>query len=150
MCISWLLTLLGCEKGKPQMLDGPGMEYQSPWIAFTLTRTDSNTRYSFWFEVTETDDGALVIGACQDENGISYETEIGIPISVEDLWQLRWMDFDQLTEEEPWQEDLEMPTDTASITLAITLRDGTVEKKSASSDLSMKIYELLLPYLKNN
>ena len=82
------------------MLDGPGMEYQSPWTSFSISRTDSNTQYSFWFEVTETDDGAVVIGECQDENGMSYETEVGIPISGEDLWALRWMDFDQLPEEE--------------------------------------------------
>ena len=106
--------------------------------------------YSFWFEVTETDDGVVVIGACQDEKGMNYETEIGIPISIDDIWTLRWMDFDQLLDEEPWPEDLEMPTDMANITLTLTLRDGTVEKKSASGDLSMKIYELLLPYLKNN
>ena len=135
---------------EPFMLDGPGMEYQSPWTSFSISRTDSNTQYSFWFEVTETDDGAAVIGECQDENGMSYETEVGIPISGEDLWALRWMDFDQLPEEEPWPEDLERPTDMANITLTITLRDGTVEEKSASSDLSIKIYELLLPYLKNN
>ena len=150
MGIAWLLTLLGCGKKDPHMLDGPGMEYQSPWTAFTLTRTDSDTRYSFWFEVRETDNGAEMIGACQDETGRHYETENGIPISGEDLWALRWMDFDQLPEEEPWPEDLERPTDMVNITLAITLRDGTVEEKSASSDLSIKIYELLLPYLKNN
>lgn len=150
MCITWLLALFGCGKEKPFMLDGPGMAYQSPWTAFALTRTDSNTQYSFWFEVTETDDGAVVIGECQDENGMSYETEVGIPISVEDLWALRWMNFDQLPEEEPWPEDLEMPTDMANITLAITLRDETVEEKSASSDLSIEIYNLLLPYFINN
>ena len=137
-------------KEEPTMLDGPGMVYQSPWTSFSISRTDSNTQYSFWFEVTETDDGAVVTGECQDENGMRYETEVGIPSSVEDLWALRWMDFDQLPEEEPWPEDLERPTDTANITLTFTLRDGTVEEKSASSDLSIKIYELLLPYLKNN
>lgn len=141
------------EKGsgeKPVMLDGPGMEYQSPWTAFTLTRTDSNTRYSFWFTITDDGEQALVTGECNDEDGNSYLEETGAEVSAGDLWQLRWMDFDQLPEEEPWPEDLERPTDMANITLAITLRDGTVEEKSASSDLSIKIYELLLPYLKNN
>ena len=126
------------------------MEYQSPWTSFTLTRTDSNTQYSFWFEVTETDDGAVVTGSCHDEDGMDYKTDTAIPISGEDLWQLRWMDFDQLPEEEPWPEDLEQPTDMARITLTLTLSDGTVEEKNASGDLSMEIYKLLLPYLKNN
>ena len=76
--------------------------------------------------------------------------ETGIAISVEDLWQLRWMNLHQLPEEEPWPEDLEMPLDAATITLTLTMADGTVVQKNASSDLSIKIYELLLPYLKNN
>ena len=76
--------------------------------------------------------------------------ETGIAISAEDLWQLRWMDLDQLPDEEPWPEDLEQPLDTESITLTLTLSDGTVVEKNASSDLSIEIYTLLLPYLKNN
>ncbi len=150
VCIAWLLTLLGCGKEKPHMLDGPGMEYQSPWTKFTLSRTDSNTQYRFWFTVTDNGDQALVTGECCDEKGDYYVEEIGIEISGEDLWQLRWMDLDQLPDEEPWPEDLERPTDMASITLTLTLSDGTVEKKNASGDLSMEIYSLLLPYLENN
>ena len=150
VCIAWLLALLGCEKEKPIMLDGPGMEYQSPWTAFTISRADSNTQYNFWFTVTDTGDQALLTGGCSDEQGNPYVEETGIPISASDLWQLRWMDFDQLPDEEPWPEDLELPTDMASITLTLTLSDGTVVNKNASSALSMNIYALLLPYLKNN
>ena len=148
MCLACLLTLLGCGKEEPFMLYGPGMEYQSPWTAFTISRSDSNTRYSFWFTVTDDGYEPLVTGACSDERGKSYIEEAGTEISAEDLWQLRWMDLDQLPDEEPWPEDLEMPTDMSTITLTLTLRDGTVVKKSASGDLSMEIYEILLPYLK--
>ena len=150
MCLVLPLVLFGCHKEEPYMLDGPGMEYQSPWSAFTLSRTDSNTQYCFWFTVTDDGDQALVTGKCSDENGNSYIEETGIEISAEDLWQLRWMHFDHLPEEEPWPEDLELPTDMASITLTVTLSDGTVEEKNASGDLSIEIYKLLLPYLKNN
>lgn len=148
--ISLILSLFGCGKEKRFMLDGPGMEYQSPWTAFTLSRTDSSTRYYFWFTVTDNDDHALVTGECSDEEGNSYIEETGLEISAEDLWQLRWMDFEQLPEEEPWPEDPELSTDMTNITLTLTLLDGTVEQKNISSDLSIEIYELLLPYLKNN
>ena len=129
---------------EPFMLDGPDMEYQSPWTSFSLSRVDSNTQYCFWFTVTDNGDHALVTGECSDKDGHSYLEETGVEISMEDLWQLRWMDFDQLPE------DLEMPTDMATISLTVTLSDGTVEVKDASGTLSMEIYELLLPYLKNN
>lgn len=144
MCTTWLLTLLGCGREKPFMVDGPDMEYQSPWTAFTLSRTDSNTQYQFWFTVTDDGEYALVTGECSDDEGNSFMEKNGIEISTEDLWQLRWMDFDQLPE------NMEQPTDMPNITLTLTLSDGTVEQKIVSSDLSMKIYELLLPYLKNN
>ena len=150
LCVSLILSLFGCGKEKGFMLDGPDMEYHSPWTAFTLSRTDSSTQYQFWFTVTDDGEHALVTGECSDEEGNSYIEETGIEISAEDLWQLRWMDFDQLPEEEPWPEDLELPTDMASITLTLTLSDGTVEQKNISSDLSIEIYELLLHYLKNN
>ena len=96
VCMAWLLTLLGCEKEKPHMLDGPGMEYQSPWTTFTLSRTDSNTQYCFWFTVTDHGDQTLVTGECCDESGNAYVEKTGIEISGEDLWKLRWMDLDQL------------------------------------------------------
>ena len=73
--------------------------------------------------------------------------ETGIAISAEDLWQLRWMDLDQLPEKET---GVALPADAAGITLTLTLSDGTVVQKNASSDLSIEIYTLLLPYLKNN
>ena len=147
MCIAWLLTLLGCGKEKPFMLDGPQMEYQSPWTAFTISRIDSNTQYHFWFTVTDDGDQPLVTGECSDEEGTSYMEETGIAISAEDLWQLRWMDLDQLPEKET---GVALPADAAGITLTLTLSDGTVVQKNASSDLSIEIYTLLLPYLKNN
>ena len=42
------------------------------------------------------------------------------------------------------------PLDMESVKMTLVLSDGTIEKKTASSDLSMNIYALLLPYLKNN
>ena len=140
MFMAWLLTFLGCAKEKTHMLDGPDMEYQSPWRAFTLSRADSNTQYSFWFTVSDDGDQCLLTGECRDENGNSYIEKDGIEISAEDVWQLRWMHLDQLPDEE------ELPTDMATITLSLTLSDGTVVKKSASGNLSMEIYQLLLPY----
>ena len=154
--MKWIVVLVGCitvlllggclRQRDKYMLDGPDMEYQSPWTTFTLSRVDSNTRYSFWFTVTDDGDQPLVTGECSDENGNSYIEETGIAISAEDLWQLRWMDLDRLPDEEEWPEDLELPTDMANITLNLTLSDGTVVQKSPSGDLSMEIYQLLLPY----
>ena len=150
VCITCLLTLLGCAKEKAHVLDGPDMEYQLEWTSFTLSRMDSNNQYSFWFTVTDKGDHALVKGECRDENHNSYCEEIGVEISGEDRWQLRWLNLDKLPAEEPWPDELELPTDMPRITLTLTLPDGTIEMKNASGDLSMQIYNLLLPYLEKN
>lgn len=147
MCIAWLMTFLGCGKEKPHMLDGPGMEYQSPWTAFTISGTDSNTKHSFCFTVTDSADAALVSGECSDETGKTYSQEQGVNISDEDVWKLRWMNLDQLPDKER-SEDQALPADMAGVTLSLTLSDGTVTEKIASGDLSMEIYQLLLPYFK--
>ena len=143
MCFGWLLTLLGCGTQKPQMLDGPGMEYQCPWTAFTLSGVD------YWFQVTETDTEALVTGSCRDQDGRICESETGIPISAEDLWKLRWLDLHTLEDAREFQEDPEHVLDGSKVTLTLTLPNGQVVAKNASLMLSLEIYEILLPYFKN-
>lgn len=136
----------------PFMLDGPDMEYTPPWTEFTLSRSDSNTLNTFWFTVKDTDGLPLVTGMCQDEEGRVFEAEAGIPLDTETLWELRDKALEQLPEaddNEDWPEDFELPLDDHNITLAITVPDGTVQKKKASGKLSMEIYKLLLPCLKN-
>lgn len=145
-----LAPYLTAEEEDPFMLDGPSMEYTPPWTAFTVSRSDSNAQYIFWFTVMDGDPDALVTGECRDKDGGYFEEEAGIPISAETLQALQWMNLEQLPEEEEWPEDLERPLDDSTITLSVTLSDGTVIKKQASGELSMEIYQLLLPYFINN
>ena len=150
VCMTWLLSLLGCGKAKPEVLDGPDMEYTPKWTEFTLSRSDSYAQHNFSFTVTEGDTEPMVSGVCRDEDGNEYDVQTGITITGDTLWTLRRLNLEQLPEEEPWPEDLEIPLDMESVTLMLTLPDGTVEKKNASSNLSIEIYHLLLPYFINN
>ena len=131
------------------MPDGPGMEYTPEWTEFTLSRSDSYAQYNFSFTVTEGETDPVVSGVCRDEDGNEYD-ETGIVISEDTLWTLRRMNPEQLPDEGPRPEDLELPLDAATITLTLTMADGTVVKKNASSNLSIEIYNLLLPYFINN
>lgn len=149
MCITWLLALFGCGKEKPHVPDGSGMEYTPEWTEFTLSRSDSYAQYNFSFTVTEGDTAPVVSGVCRDEDGNEYG-ETGIVISGDTLWTLRRMNLEQLPDEEPWPEDLELPLDMETVKMTITLSDGTVVKKNVSSNLSMEIYQILLPYFINN
>lgn len=135
---------------EPFMLDGPDMGYRPPWTAFSLSRTDSNTRYVFWFTVTDTETDTLLMGECQDSEGKRYQEEAGISLPVEAWRELQQMDLEQLPDAEPWPVDLPRPEDDSCIKLSVTLADGTVVEKQAFDALSMEIYELLLPYFVNN
>lgn len=138
---------IGSEE-EPFMLDGPSMEYQAPWASFAVSRSASSNIYSFWFDVDG--DEATVIGECRDSEGHTYESAGAVPISEETIDRLRELDLEKLPNEEPWLDDLEIPQDGDSRGLTLTLEDGEVVKKNLSSELMTKIYDLLLPYLKNN
>lgn len=150
MCISMLLSLFGCGKEKPQILDGPDMAYVPQWTEFTISRSDSYAQYNFWFTVTDADPNALVTGECLDEDGTRYEAETGIPISEEALWTLRRMDLEKLSEAVEMPDDFPELLDDSIITLLVTLENGAVVKKNVSSDLSFEIYQLLLPFFAKN
>ena len=150
MCIAALLSLFGCGKVKPQILDGPDMEYVSPWTEFTVSRSDSYSQYNFWFTVTEAEPDALVTGQCQAEDGTCYESETGIPISAEALWTLRRMNLESLPEYIETPSDFPEMLDGSIITLFVTLKDGTTTRRCISEDLSFEIYQLLLPFFAKN
>ena len=124
------------------------MEYKPAWTEFTISRSDSSAQYNFWFTVTDDGDQPLVIGECCDEEGNFYEEELGIVLSAEDLWQLRWMDLQILDEPIDFPEDMETIHADSRITLSLVLPSGETVEKNASGDLSMEIYQLLLPYFK--
>ena len=146
ICCIIVLSLPGC--GKRHISDGPGMEYTPSWTAFTISRSDSSVQYNFWFTVTDDGDQPLVIGECCDEEGNFYEEEIGIVLSAEDLWQLRWMNLQMLDAPIEFPEDLEPILDDRKITLSLVLPTGETVEKNVSEELSMEIYQLLLPYFK--
>ena len=124
------------------------MEYKPAWTAFTISRSDSSMQYKFWFTVTDDGEQPLVIGECYDEDGTFYKEALGIVLTAEDIWQLRWMNLQMLDAPIEFPEDLEPILDDSKITLTLVLPDGETVEKNASADLSMEIYQLLLPYFK--
>jgi hypothetical protein len=122
------------------------MEYAPSWTAFTISRSDSTMQYNFWFTVTDDDDQPLVIGECCDEEGNFYEEEIGIVLSAEDLWKLRWMNLQTLDEPIEFSEDFEPILDDSRITLSLVLPSGETVEKNASSNLSMENFVFLFSF----
>lgn len=148
LCCGMVLSLAGCSKGKKHMLDGPGMVYEPAWKAFTISRSDSSAQYNFWFTVSDDGDQPLVTGECYDEEGNAYAEETGIELSAEDIWRLRRMSLQTLDAPEEIPDDLEPILDDSEITLTLVLPSGETVEKNASPELSMEIYQLLLPYFK--
>lgn len=141
-------SLFGC--GKKHVLDGPGMVNDQPWKAFTLSRSDSESQYNFWFTVEQGDFAFLLTGECRDENGEIYNIEKGVELSTKDLQYLRDLHLHDLSDviEDDAVDDL-MILDAPMISLVLTFRDGTTQEKHLSEDTSLDIYQRLLPYFEN-
>ena len=141
-------SLFGC--GKKHVLDGPGMVNDQPWKAFTLSRSDSESQYNFWFTVEQSDFSFLLTGECRDENGEIYNIENGVELSTKDLQYLRDLHLHDLSDviEDDAVDDL-MILDAPMISLLLTFRDGTTQEKHLSEDTSLDIYQRLLPYFEN-
>ena len=142
------LSLFGC--GKKHVLDGPGMVNDQPWKAFTLSRSDSESQYNFWFTVEQGDFAFLLTGECRDENGEIYNIEKGVELSTKDLQYLRDLHLHDLSDVivDDSVDDL-MILDAPMISLVLTFRDGTTQEKHLSADTSLDIYQRLLPYFAN-
>ncbi len=134
----------------PFMLDGPDMEYQPPWTAFSLTQCHSTAQYNFSFTLIDGEVDALLTGECRDGEGNVYEEASGIPVSFETLQALRLLYLEDLPDAEDRTEDLECPLDANRTELRLILSDGSIAEKNASTELSIEIYQLLLPYFIQN
>ena len=150
-CYCAVFAFCGC---KHHMDDGPGMEYMPGWSEFEVSRTDSFAQYNFYFRVIDGEHPSM-IGECVSENGENYSEENGIELSDETIWELYRLNLEQLETFSPEEyaeifgdEEAQILLDDSGISLSITLPDGTVEEKNISSDLSLRIYEILLPYFK--
>ena len=144
------LFFTGCRR-KPFMLDGPGMEYEPQWEEFPLIRRDSYPQYHFRLSVSQAEDAPILTGEYTDEEGNLHLIETGIELSAETLWQLRWMDPEQLEtiNQEFYVPNLPASIDQSRISFTLTLSDGSVEVKLMVESLASEIYELLSPYFKS-
>ena len=135
------LTLWGCGK---QVTDKPGMEYVPQWTAFTVSGSDSYAQYNFSFTVSND----TLSGECIGEDGQYYEAA-DMKLTDETVWVLRRMNLEQLPDQKPAEPE-GFQTDAAELSLTLTLPNGETVEKAVSNELSLELYDILLPYFKNN
>lgn len=142
------VSLFGC--GKKHVLDGPGMVNDRPWKSFTLSRTDSESQYNFWFTVEQGDFAFLLTGECRGENGEMYAIEDGVELSTEDLQYLRNLHLEELPDviENETIDEL-IILDAPETSLMLTYMDGNEQEKALSGEESITLYKRFLPYFEN-
>ena len=142
------VSLFGC--GKKHVLDGPGMVNDRPWKSFTLSRTDSESQYNFWFTVEQGDFAFLLTGECRGENGEMYAIEDGVELSTEDLQYLRNLHLEELPDviENETIDEL-IILDAPDTSLMLTYMDGNEQEKALSGEESITLYKRFLPYFEN-
>ena len=148
VCISAFFSLFGC---KAHVSDGPGMENNPHWTAFTLSRNDSYAQYNFSFTVKDSNDGAFVTGYCRDKDGNIYENESGITVPHKTMDKLRELGLDDLedipkaTPSESGDTELAIPLDQGSVDLSVVYYTDLSIDKAVTTELSIKVYDILLP-----
>ncbi len=147
LCSTLVFPLFGC-RPKDHILDGPGMVNDLTWKDFTLSRSDSNAQYCFWFTVEKTDNGFVLTGECRDDQGFNYLCQEGVELSGDDIRYLRSLYLGDLPDYVPAEEE-ELVSDNLSISLTLTYLDGQQGKKRCSPALSLELYEKFLPYFMN-
>lgn len=155
MCMTFLLSLFGC---RDHLVDGPGMINTLQWESFELSRSDSYSQYNFGFIFETSDNGYLLKGECRDEDGNIYESDNGIEISNAEAEEIRSrFKLDDLPDVVPTKNDEATGIDeevfildASSASLILKYYDGSQKEKAITSELSIEIYEQLLPYFVNN
>lgn len=133
MCMAWLLSLFGCDKGYP--VDGPGME-REVWSEFTLSRCSEifEPIYSYTVNYDETlHEAHLYIKVYESqtiEKSIKLEAR-----TVSELFNLNMMSLP----------DAEALTGTLA-GLSVTDQNGQVVSKHLSSEKEKEILSILAPY----
>ena len=152
MCIGFLSSLFGCKKN---VVDGPGMVNNLYWESFELSRSDSYSQYNFAFMLESSNNCYLLKGECRDEEGNIYESYDGIKISNSKAEKLRnCFELDNLPDVLPDKTDEASSTgdeelfvlDSTIVELILKYPDGSVKEKAITTELSIEIYEQLLPY----
>ena len=128
LCVA---LLAGC--GQMQILDGPGMVNDLPWASFTLTDTEGPQPFSI--TVTDTDNGYVLSGYCQDAEGKIYRAE-GIELFEERAY-LVGLALHEL--EDTDRKDM-------AISLILTYPDDWQQAKVIEPDMAREIYERFLPH----
>lgn len=146
--VSFMASLLGCSNHN--MVDGPGMVNDLSWKEFTLSRCDSIAHHNFSFTVCVSDEGFLLTGECRDQEGNLLTLEEGLRLSQADITYLRNLRLGDLEDARELPDDLEPIQDARQISLTVIYLDGTKQKKSLDSEITLEIYERLLPYFYEN
>lgn len=151
MCIGLLSSLFGCKKN---VVDGSGMVNNLYWESLELSRCDSYSQYNFGFILESSNETYLLKGECRDEEGNIYESYDGIKISNSEVEKLRnSFELDDLPDVIPDETDEAsnigdevFPLDATTVDLILKYPDGSVKEKAITTELSIEIYEQLLPY----
>lgn len=153
LCGAFLAALFGCGNKDRHILDGPGMERNTAWDAFTVSRTDSNSLYIFWFTVEQTETAYMLTGECRDEDGCAYTVTEGMELSAEDaiyVQNLCVADRQDILPDDGFGGEELILMDAPDFSLILHCTDGSDCKKAITSDETIEMYNRFLPYFKNN
>ena len=150
MCIASLLSLFGCGKKSPLLVDGPGMVNTTTWDSLSVSRYgDSMADQNFYITVKYYDDGYVVNG---EGPALGEVQDVKLPDKacreIDALKPHLLPDVIASAEQSGTEEVILLDAPTAEIEVAYV--DGTLHTKVDEDDFSMKLYRIVEPYLTEN
>ena len=147
MCLSAILSLFGCGKKDKYILDGPGMVNTPTWESFSVSRSgDSYAQHNFNIIVKYREDGYVVKGTFL---GYIDEVEFVLPDEacrkIDELRPHNLPDYIKDTSADI-DENL-IVLDAPEVNVEVAYTNGTLLKKVDEDDFSIKVYEIVSPYL---
>ena len=152
VCISALLSLLGCKK--KDNIEPTGMEVGNvlAWDSFSVSRScDSYAQHNFCITVKCYADGYVVKGTlinCEEEEGVVLPRSACRKIDSLQPQNLPDAVF-KATENAPVDEDIIFDgilLDAPTIEVLVEYTDGTLHSKVDEDNFSIKVYEIVEPY----
>ena len=149
MCLSAIFSFFGCGKKDKYILDGPGMVNTSNWDSFSVSRScDSYAQHNFHITVKHDADGYVVKGSF-----INGEVNEGIVLpesscrKIDELQPQNLPDLILINTESDGDIEETIVLDVPEVKVEVAYTNGTLLQKVDENDFSIKVYQIVEPYL---
>lgn len=149
MCLAAVFSLFGRGKKDKYILDGPDMENTLNWDSFSVSRSgDSYAQHNFNLTVKYDSDGYVVKGSfINGEENEGFALPKSACRKIDELQPHNLPDLICMSSEINDEIEEAIALDVPEVRVEVTYTNGTLVQKVDENDFSIKVYQIVEPYL---